>query len=82
MRTKLCVLFLIPHYVERIQALWALLALKINHVSLVQCLETTLLDRREMHKNIFASRALDEAIPFCAVKPFHYTTFSHKYPLH
>jgi hypothetical protein len=34
-----------------------------------------------MHKNIFASRALDEAITFGAVKPFHYTAFSHKYPL-
>jgi hypothetical protein len=32
-----------------------------------------------MHKNVFASRALDEAIALGAVKPFHYTTFCHRY---
>ena len=72
-------MFLIADYVERVEAFWTLLALEIYRVSLVQCLETTLLNRRKMHKNIFASRALDEAVPFGAVKPFHYTTFSHKY---
>ena len=75
-------MFLIANYIERVESLWTLLALKIDRVSLVQGLETTLLNRREMHKNIFASRALDEAIPFGAIEPLHYTTFSHKYPLH
>jgi len=72
-------MFLIANYVERVEPLRALLALKIYRVSLVQCLETTLLYRREMHKNIFASGALDEAVSLGAIKPFHYTTFSHRY---
>ena len=75
-------MLLVANYVERVQALGTLLALKIDRISLVQGLETALLNRRKMHKNIFASRTLNEAIPFGAIKPFHYTTFSHKYPLH
>lgn len=75
-------MFLIANYVERVEALGTLLTLKIHRVSLVQGFEATLLNRREMHKNIFAGRALDETVPFGAIKPFHYTTFSHKYPLH
>jgi hypothetical protein len=71
--------FLIANYIKRVETLWALLTLKIYRVSLIQGFETTLLNRREMHKNIFASRALNETVPFGAIKPLHYTTFSHKY---
>jgi hypothetical protein len=70
--------FLIANYVDCVQPLGALLALKIYRVSLVQCLEPILLNRREMHKNVFACGALNETIPLGAVKPFHYTTFGHK----
>jgi hypothetical protein len=55
------------------------LALKIYRISLIQGFETALLNRREMHKYVFASGALDEPVPFGAIEPFHYTTFSHKY---
>jgi hypothetical protein len=72
-------MFLIADNVERVEPLGTLLTLKIHRVTFVQCFETALLNRREMHKNIFASRALDETVPFGAIKPFHYTTFSHKY---
>ena len=72
-------MLLIANDIDCVQTFRALLALKIDRVSLVQCLETTLLNRREMHKYIFASGALDEAVSLGAIKPFHYTTFSHRY---
>ena len=75
----LCALLLIAHYVKRVQPLGTLLALEIDRIPLIQGLETTLLNRREMHKYVFASGTLDETVSFGAIEPFHYTTFSHKY---
>jgi hypothetical protein len=75
----LCALLLIAHYVEGVQALGTLLALKIDRIPLIQDLEATLLNRREMHKYVFASGTLNETVSFSAIEPLHYTTFSHKY---
>ena len=71
--------FLVADYVDCVEPFGALLALKIYHVALVEGLESILLNGREMHKNIFAGRALDKSIALGPVKPLHYATFSHKY---
>lgn len=72
-------MFLIANDIDCVQAFRALLALKIDRISLIQCLEAALLNRGEMHKYIFASGALDKAVSLGTIKPFHYTTFSHRY---
>jgi hypothetical protein len=72
---------LITNYVDRVEPFRAFLAFKIYRVALVERLKSILLDRREMDKNIFAGRALNESIALGPVKPLYDTTFSHKYSL-
>lgn len=70
---------MIANHIGRIQPFRTLLALEIDSVAFIECLEPALLNRRKMHKYIFAGRALNESVTLGPAKPLHNTTFAHKY---
>ena len=50
---------------------------ELHCLSLLQALETARLDRREMHKNVFAILTADEAVAFGVVEPLYCSLFCH-----
>ena len=50
---------------------------KLHCLALLQALETARLDRREVHKNVFATLTADEAVPFGVIKPLYCSLFCH-----
>ena len=67
----------LPLHIQRIQALWPLLTLKLHSFALVESAKSVVLNGREVHKHILARVALNKSITFCAIKPFHYALFPH-----
>ena len=58
-------------------ALGALGHVELYRLTFLQALETTRLDRREVHKNIFAILAADETIALGVVEPLYCSLFCH-----
>jgi hypothetical protein len=48
---------------------------ELHRLALLQALETTRLDRRKMHKNVFAILAADKTVAFGVVEPLHCSLF-------
>jgi hypothetical protein len=65
--------------VFRLPALGALGHVELHRLALLKALETSRLDRREMHKNVFATLTADEAVAFGVVEPLHRSLFCHVY---
>src|ERR1700744_6782529 len=63
--------------VGRIQSLRTLLTLELHSLTFIQRLVPILLNRREVHKHIFAGGALDESITLCSVNPLHNALLFH-----
>src|SRR5438105_15686997 len=51
--------------------------IKLHCLALLQALEAARLDRREVHKNIFATLPADKAVAFGVVKPLYCSLFCH-----
>jgi len=64
-------------YVFSLPALGALRDIELHGLTLLQALEAACLDRREVHKNIFATLAADETIALRVVEPLHCSLFCH-----
>ena len=60
-----------PDDVRRLEPFGAFEQVELHGFAFIQCAVSILLNRREMDEHIFASGALDEAIPLCSVKPLH-----------
>src|SRR5262252_3471037 len=58
-------------------ALWAFRHVELHGLALLQALETSRLDCREMHKNVFATLTANEAVAFGVVEPLHCSLFCH-----
>ena len=58
-------------------AFWALGDVELHGLALLQALEAACLDRREVHKYIFASLPADKAVAFGIVKPLYCSLFCH-----
>src|SRR5580658_5147937 len=58
-------------------ALGALGHVKLHRLTLLQALEAARLDRREVHKNVFAILTADKAIALGVVKPLYCSLFCH-----
>src|SRR5262252_9907103 len=58
-------------------ALWAFRHVELHGLALLQALETSCLDCREMHKNVFATLTANEAVAFGVVEPLHCSLFCH-----
>src|SRR5215469_7866050 len=65
-----------PH-VFSLPALWALRHVELHGLALLQALEASRLDCREMHKNVFATLATNEAVALGVVEPLHCSLFCH-----
>jgi hypothetical protein len=65
-----------PH-VFRLPAFGALGHVEFDRLALLKALETACLDRREVHKNIFAVLTANEAVAFGVVEPLHCSLFCH-----
>jgi hypothetical protein len=71
--------------VERLQradvlslpAFWAFGDVEFHALALLEALETASLDRREVHKNVFASLPADEAVALSVIKPLYCSLFCH-----
>jgi hypothetical protein len=50
---------------------------KLHGLALLQALEAACLDRREVHKNVFAILTADKAVAFGVVKPLYCSLFCH-----
>ena len=50
---------------------------KLHRLALLQALEAARLDRREVHKNIFAILTADEAVAFGVIEPLYCSLFCH-----
>ena len=50
---------------------------ELHGLALLQALETARLDRREVHKNIFAILTADEAVAFGVIEPLYCSLFCH-----
>jgi hypothetical protein len=64
-------------YVLSLPALGALGHVELHGLALLQALEASRLDCREMHKNVFATLPADETIPLRVVEPLHCSLFRH-----
>ena len=64
--------------VPRLEALRAFEQVELNYFTFIQRAVTVFLNGRKMNKNVFPSRALDEAVSLCPVKPLYCTLLSHK----
>ena len=60
-----------------LEALRPLGDLKLHTLAFLQTLKTTRLNRREVHKNIFASLPADKTVAFGVVKPLYRALFCH-----
>jgi len=58
-------------------ALRTLRHLKLHRLAFLQALETSRLDCRKMHKNVFATLTADEAVAFGVVEPLYCSLFCH-----
>ena len=65
-----------PH-VFSLQALGTLRNVELYRLALLQALEPACLDCREVHKNIFATLAADEAVALGVVEPLYCSLFCH-----
>src|SRR5215467_6049710 len=65
-----------PH-VFSLPALWAFRHVELHGLALLEALETSRLDCREMHKNVFATLTANEAVAFGVVEPLHCSLFCH-----
>ena len=63
--------------VFRLPALGALGHVELDGLTFLQALETACLDRREVHKNVFASLPADEAVALSVIKPLYCSLFCH-----
>jgi len=63
-----------PH-VFRLPALRAFSDAELNRLALLQALESARLNCREVHENVFAILAADEAITLSVIKPLHCSLF-------
>ena len=50
---------------------------KLHCLALLQALEAARLDRREVHKNVFATLTADEAVAFGVIEPLYCSLFCH-----
>ena len=50
---------------------------KLHRLALLQALESARLDRREVHKNVFATLTADEAVAFGVIEPLYCSLFCH-----
>jgi hypothetical protein len=50
---------------------------KLHCLALLQALETACLDRREVHKNVFATLTADKAVAFGVIEPLYCSLFCH-----
>ena len=50
---------------------------ELHRLALLQALEAAALDRREVHKNIFAILTADEAVAFGVIEPLYCSLFCH-----
>jgi hypothetical protein len=66
------------YHVGRLETLGAFQQIELHCLAFVECAVTILLDRGEMHEDVFARGALDESITLGPVKPLHCTLLSHK----
>src|SRR5271167_4997843 len=67
----------VAQHIRRVQPFGTLLTLELDRFSFIQALVAVFLDRREMYKNVFAGRTLNEAISFGPVEPLHHSMLSH-----
>src|ERR1700687_2942111 len=58
-------------------ALWPLGHIELHTLALLQAAEAACLDRREVHKYIFATLTADKAVAFGVVKPLYCSLFCH-----
>ena len=58
-------------------ALGALGYVELHRLALLQALEAARLDRREVHKNVFATLTADEAVAFGVIEPLYCSLFCH-----
>jgi len=64
-----------PDDVLGLKAFGALLDLELDSLPFIEALVTLGLDRREVHEDVLAGRALDKTIALCSVKPLYCTLF-------
>src|SRR6516225_667227 len=65
-----------PH-VFSLPAFWTFRHVELHGLALLKALETSSLDCREMHKNVFATLTANEAVDFGVVEPLHCSLFCH-----
>jgi hypothetical protein len=58
-------------------ALWPLGHIELNTLAFLQAAEAACLNRREVHKYIFATLTADKAVAFGVVKPLYCSLFCH-----
>ena len=58
-------------------ALWPLGHIELYTLALLQAAKASCLDRREVHKYIFATLTADKAVAFGVVKPLYCSLFCH-----
>src|SRR5438552_16673937 len=58
-------------------AFWPFCYFELHSLAFLQALEAARLDRREVHKNIFATLPADKAVAFGVVKPLYCSLFCH-----
>ena len=61
--------------VFRLPALGAFGHVKLHCLTFLQALKTARLDRREVHKNVFATLAADKTVAFSVVEPLYCSLF-------
>jgi len=64
-------------YVLSLPAFGALRHIELHRLALLQALEASRLDRREMHKNVFATLPANEAVAFGVIEPLYCSLFCH-----
>jgi len=64
-------------HVFSLPALRALRHVELHGLALLKAFETSGLDCREMHKNVFATLTANEAVAFGVVEPLHCSLFCH-----
>jgi hypothetical protein len=64
-------------YVLSLPAFGALRHVELNRLTLLKALEPPRLDRRKMHKNVFAILTANEAVAFGVVEPLYRSLFCH-----
>jgi hypothetical protein len=64
-------------HVLSLPAFGALGHVELHGLALLQALEAACLDRREMHKNIFATLAADKAVALSVIEPLYCSLFCH-----